>query len=124
MALQERHSLLSTSVPRGGGIHLDRLDHFRESEVSLTHGADYRFVGPIRRHLAIVDQSPLRRECLKLALLQQSRRWHVTDIATAIELAQLIRRGEVFEVILLGGSTCAHIHLADLALLSAAAPET
>ncbi len=66
----------------------------------------------------------MRRECLKLALAQQSRRWHVTDVAEAAELARLIRRGEGFEVILLGGSTCAHIDLADLAVLSEAAPET
>ena len=103
---------------------MDRLDQFRETEVSFTHSAGNRFVGPIRRHLAIVDHSPLRRECLKLALLQQPRRWHVTDFPTAIELAQLIRRGAGFEVILLGGSTCAHIDLGDLALLSAAASET
>lgn len=101
---------------------MDRLESFRED--SFTHGAGNRFFGPIRRHLAIVDQSPLRRECLKLALLQQPRRWHVTVVAAAIELAQLIRRGEGFEVILLGGSTCAHIDLGDLALLSATAPET
>ena len=73
---------------------MDRLDHFRENEVKFTHGTGDRFVGPIRRHLAIVDQSPLRRECLKLALLQQPRRWHVTDVAAALDLAQLIRRGE------------------------------
>jgi DNA-binding NarL/FixJ family response regulator len=103
---------------------VDRLDYLRETGVNFTHGADGRFIGPIRRNLAIVDQSPLRRECLRLALLQQPRRWHVTDVATAIELAQLIRRGERFEVILLGASTCAHIDLVDLALLSAAAPET
>jgi DNA-binding NarL/FixJ family response regulator len=103
---------------------LDRLDHFRETGMNFTHGAAGRFIGPTRRNLAIVDQSPLRRECLKLALLQQPRRWHVTDAATAIELAQVIRNGERFEVILLGASTCAHIDLADLALLSAAAPET
>jgi len=86
-------------------------------------GAD-RGIDPIRRHLAIVDQSPLRRECLKLALAQQPRRWRVTDVAEAAELAQLVRRGAGFEVILLGGSTSAHIDLTDLALLSAAAPET
>ena len=103
---------------------MDRLDNFRGSAVSFTHGADSRFVGPIRRHLAIVDQSPLRRECLNFELLQQSRRWHVTDVAMAIELTQLIRRGDGFEVIMLGGSTCTHIDLADLTLLSAAAPET
>jgi DNA-binding NarL/FixJ family response regulator len=44
-------------------------------------------------------------------------------VATAIELAQLIRGGDGFEVVLLGGSTCAHIDLADLALLSTAAPD-
>jgi two-component system, NarL family, nitrate/nitrite response regulator NarL len=103
---------------------LDRLDHFRETEAGFAHGEAGRFVGLVRRHLAIVDQSPLRRECLKLALAQQSRRWHVTDVAEAAELARLIRRGEGFEVILLGGSTCAHIDLADLAVLSEAAPET
>jgi len=103
---------------------LDRFDHFRETEAGFTHGEAARFVGLVRRHLAIVDQSPLRRECLKLALAQQSRRWHVTDVAEAAELARLIRRGEGFEVILLGGSTCAHIDLADLALLSEVAPET
>ena len=102
---------------------MDRLDHFRETGTNFTHGANGRFIDPIRRNLAIVDLSPLRRDCLKLALLQQPRRWHVTDVATAIELAQLIRRGERFEVILFGASTCAHIDLSDLALLSAAAPE-
>ena len=103
---------------------MDRLDHFRENEVKFTHGTGSRFVGPVRRHLAIVDQSPLRRECMKLALLQQPRRWRVTDVAAALDLAHLMRRGEGFEVILLGASTCAHIDLADLALLSAEAPET
>jgi DNA-binding NarL/FixJ family response regulator len=68
------------------------LDHFREAEARFSRGAGDRSIDPIRRHLAIVDQSPLR--------------------------------GAGFEVILLGGSTSAHIDLADLALLSAAAPET
>jgi two-component system nitrate/nitrite response regulator NarL len=103
---------------------LDRLFDFREAEASFSRGEPGRFIDPIRRHLAIVDQSPLRRECLKLALAQQPRRWHVTDFSDAAELAQLIPRGAGFEVILLGASTCAHIHLADLALLTAAAPET
>jgi DNA-binding NarL/FixJ family response regulator len=73
---------------------------------------------PMRRHLAIVDASQLRCDCLKLALSQQPRRWRVTDIATASELAVLLRRGEEFDVILLGGSTCSHIDLADITLLA------
>jgi two-component system, NarL family, nitrate/nitrite response regulator NarL len=103
---------------------LDRLDDLRGADASFSHRAAGGFVGVIRRHLAIVDPSPLRRECLKLALAQQPRRWHVIDVAEAAELVQLIRRGEAFEAILLGGSTCAHIDPADLSLLSAAAPET
>ena len=103
---------------------MNPLDNFGEGEASFSQGAAGRLIAPTRRHLAIVDQSPLRRECLKLALAHQPRRWRVTDFAEAAELAQWIRRGEGFEVILLGGSTCAHIDLVDLALLSAAAPET
>jgi DNA-binding NarL/FixJ family response regulator len=59
-----------------------------------------------------------------LALAQQPRRWRVTDVATASELAAVLGRGEEFDVILLGGSTCTHIDLADIALLAEAAPNT
>ena len=45
-------------------------------------------------------------------------------MAAASELASLLRRGEEFDVILLGGSTSTHIDLADVALLAAAAPHT
>ena len=83
-----------------------------------------RFAEPARRHLAIVDQSRLRRDCLKLALGQQPRRWRVTDMPAAADLVRLVREGEGFAVILLGGSTCGQIDLVDLALLAAAAPQT
>jgi two-component system, NarL family, nitrate/nitrite response regulator NarL len=102
---------------------LERVSDFREAEARFPRETTDRFIDPIRRHLAIVDQSLLRRECLKLALAQQPRRWHVTDLSDAAELAQLVRRGTGFEVILLGASTCAHIDLADLTLLSTAAPD-
>jgi len=72
---------------------LDRVFDFREAEASFSSGATGRFIDPVRRHLAIVDQSPLRRECLKLALAQQSRRWHVDDFSDAAELARLVRGG-------------------------------
>jgi two-component system, NarL family, nitrate/nitrite response regulator NarL len=101
---------------------LDRLDHLGGSAPNFAPDAA-KFIGASRRHLAIVDQSPLRRECLKLALTCQPRRWRVTDVGEAADLAQRIRRGEGFDVILLGASTCAHIDLTDLALLCTAAPE-
>jgi DNA-binding NarL/FixJ family response regulator len=101
---------------------LNRLDHFGGTEPNFASDAA-KFVGANRRNLAIVDHSPLRRECLKLALTYQPRRWRITDVAEAAELTQRIRRGETFDVILLGASTCAHIDLTDLALLCTAAPE-
>lgn len=76
-----------------------------------------------RRHLAIVDRSRLRRDCLKLALCQPPRRWRVTDMSAVADLVRLVRRGERFAVILLGGSTCGQIDLTDIAQLSAAAPQ-
>jgi DNA-binding NarL/FixJ family response regulator len=82
------------------------------------------FVEPARRHLAIVDSSALRRDCLKLALSQQARRWRVTDVETAADLVRLLRQGTGFSVILLGAATCRHIDISDLALLAAAAPQT
>src|SRR5438128_11763507 len=102
-----------------GGYNLDRLFDFREAEASVSRGATGRFIDPIRRHLAIVDQSPLRRECLKLALTQQPRRWHVTDFSDAAELAQLVRRGAGFDVNLLGASTSSNLDLVDIAIISA-----
>jgi DNA-binding NarL/FixJ family response regulator len=80
------------------------------------------YATPLRRHLAIVDPSQLRRDCLRLALSQQPKRWRIIDTATAAELATLLRRGEEFDVVLLGGSTCAHVDLADIALLTQVAP--
>jgi len=43
-------------------------------------------------------------------------------VASASELVRLVHQGHEFDVILLGGSTCAHIDLADLAMLAAALP--
>jgi DNA-binding NarL/FixJ family response regulator len=101
---------------------LNTFDSVDGTEASLGSDAA-RYVIASRRNLAIVDQSPLRRECLKLALTCQPRRWRVTDVADAAELAQRIMRGEGFDVILMGASTCAHVDLSDLAVLCAAAPE-
>ncbi len=86
--------------------------------------AAVEFVEPVRRHLAIVDHSRLRRDCFKLALGQQPRRWRISDVPSAADLVRLLRHGEGFAVILLGGSTCGQIDLIDLALLAAAAPQT
>ena len=71
----------------GGG--LDRLDHIDQADGAAAerqHTLD-GMLHPSRRHLAVVDPSRLRRECLKLALAQQSRRWRVSDVARSAALA-------------------------------------
>ena len=100
------------------------LDHCVETAASLSHRVVAGFPGPVRRHLAIVDQSRLRSDCLKLALGMQPRRWRVADVATVSELMQRVRQGEEFDVILLGGSTCSQIDLVDISSLAAAVPQT
>jgi DNA-binding NarL/FixJ family response regulator len=98
------------------------LDQSIRSEASFPQNLSAGFSGSVRRHLAIVDQSRLRCDCLKLALTHQPRRWRVTDVASASELARLLRQGQEFDVIFLGGSTCARIDLAEIAMLAAALP--
>jgi len=100
------------------------LHHIVETEARFPLNVTAAYGGPIRRHLAIVDHNRLRCDCLKLALAHQPRRWRVTDVMLAAELAKLVRHGEEFDVILVGGSTGAHIDLADITLLAAAAPQT
>jgi DNA-binding NarL/FixJ family response regulator len=100
------------------------LDHYVEAVANLSQDAVAGFPRPIRRHLAIVDQSRLRSDCLKLALGMQPRRWRVADAATVSELVQRVLHGEEFDVILLGGSTCSQIDLVDIASVAAAVPQT
>ena len=100
------------------------LDHYIQPAASISHGLVAGFPGSVRRHLAIVDQSRLRSDCLKLALGMQPRRWRVTDAGTVSELIQRVLQGEEFDVILLGGSTCSQIDLVDISSLAAAVPQT
>ena len=98
------------------------LDQRIGSEATFQPSLCPGYAGAVRRQLAIVDQSRLRCDCLKLALAQQPRRWRVTDVGSAAELTRLAHRGDEFDVILLGGSTCAQIDFADIAHLTAAFP--
>jgi DNA-binding NarL/FixJ family response regulator len=100
---------------------LSTIDRVPAGRVSA---ATVGFAEPGGRHLAIVDRSALRRDCLKLALGQQPRRWRVTDVEAVADLVRLMRQGARFSVILLGGATCRHIDLMDLGRLAAAAPQT
>jgi DNA-binding NarL/FixJ family response regulator len=104
---------------------VDSFDRFVDGPAASSRkGAPGSYSDRARRHLAIVDPSRLRRDCLKLALGLQARRWHVTDVAAAADLVRLVGQGAGFAVILFGGPTASHINLGDLDLLLAAAPAT
>lgn len=102
---------------------MDSFDHF-DGGYPIRPRISARPADLARRRLAIVDQSRLRRDCLKLALGVQPKRWRVTDVASVAELVRLLRRGEQFAVILFGAPTCAGVDLGDLSLLVAVAPGT
>lgn len=105
---------------------MDMYDSFSAVDEIVSHrpaAGNVEFVEPARRHLAIIDPCALRRDCLRLSLAQQVRRWRVTDVDTAAEGVRLVREGAGFSVILLGASTCRKIDLTDVARLSAAAPQ-
>jgi DNA-binding NarL/FixJ family response regulator len=101
----------------------DPLGAFRHLTADRVTLEPAGFVDHNRRHLAIVDRSELRRDCLKLALSRQPRRWRVTDVETTADLIDLLRKGAGFSVILLGAATSWQIDLVGLAMLTAAVGE-
>jgi DNA-binding NarL/FixJ family response regulator len=100
---------------------LDSFEHFEADGIRFAdHIAATDFSEAARPHLALVDDSCLRRDCLRLALAQQPGRWRISDAGSAIELAD--GRDRDFDVVLLGASSCAQIVLGDVALLAGVAP--
>jgi len=74
--------------------------------------------------IAIVDQSRLRRDCLKLALVQHDADRQITEAGSAEELLHLARSGSTFDLILMGAATSEHIDLRQLESLRQALPDT
>lgn len=74
--------------------------------------------------VAILDPSRLRRECLKVALMQHSPGWQITEAATAEELLRHTEGGGRFDLVLTGAATAEHIDLREIEALHQALPET
>jgi|SRR5579885_833179 DNA-binding NarL/FixJ family response regulator len=124
-AFGKRAIFIGTPTAKGAALHgHDALDDMTGPIVDRLAPEAEPCCGQNRRHLAIVDRSALRRECLKLALAQQPRRWKVTDLASGDDLVEAIQRGAGFSVILVGAATCGQVDLVDLAVLVAIAGET
>jgi DNA-binding NarL/FixJ family response regulator len=74
--------------------------------------------------IAIVDASRLRRECLRLALVQHSPQWHVSEAGSAEELLRLVQEGAHFDLVLVGAATSEHVDLRQVEELRRAIPDT
>ena len=72
-------------------------------EAKTSSATDPR-IAPVRSPsdtvLALIDQSRLRRECLKLALAQHNARWRVIDMASAQEALRLAEAGQRFDLVI------------------------
>jgi len=74
--------------------------------------------------IGLVDQSRLRRECLKLALAQHNAGWRVIDLASAADALRLAAGGQHFDLLLLGAATSELIDLEDVDALRSTLPDT
>jgi DNA-binding NarL/FixJ family response regulator len=74
--------------------------------------------------VALVDQSRLRRECLKLALTEHESGWRILDLGTAEDVLRLAEGGQKFDLLLLGAATAELVDLAQIEMLHQALPET
>ncbi len=79
---------------------------------------------PAELVLALIDQSQLRRECLKLAMAQHNTRWRVVDVGTAAEVLRMTSVGENFDLVLIAAATSEHVELGEIEALRKALPET
>ena len=61
--------------------------------------------------VALVDQSRLRRECLKLALTEHEAAWRILDLASAEDVLRLSEGGQKFDLLLLGAATAELVDL-------------
>lgn len=73
--------------------------------------------------IALVDGSRLRRECMRLAVMQHCSGWNVIDVASVGEVLSLAEGGHQFDLILIGAATCDNIDLDAIAELRAAMPD-
>jgi DNA-binding NarL/FixJ family response regulator len=74
--------------------------------------------------VALIDQSRLRRECLKLAVTQHNSRWRLVDVGGAADVLMMTDRGEHFDLVLIGAATSEHVDLEEIEMLHNALPET
>jgi DNA-binding NarL/FixJ family response regulator len=74
--------------------------------------------------LALIDSSRLRRDCLKLALVQHNARWRILDFAAAKDALAAAEGGAAIDLLLVGAATSEHVDLEVIEELHRALPDT
>jgi DNA-binding NarL/FixJ family response regulator len=74
--------------------------------------------------IAVIDHSRLRRECLKLALIQHNARWRIVDLASSTDALDLEAGGQHFDLVLIGAATSEHVDLDQINALHRTMPDT
>jgi|SRR5579864_1587051 len=101
------------------GETIDRLATLRPAETRRTTAEAAQ-----ESVVALVDQSRLRRECLKLALTEHESAWRILDLASAEDVLRLSEGGQKFDLLLLGAATAELVDLRQVDTLRQAMPET
>lgn len=83
-----------------------------------------RALDAAERAVAILDESRLRRECLKLALAQHSPQWDIAEMASAAELMRIAAGGGRFDLVLVGAATSEHVDPGQIEELHRTLPDT
>src|SRR5262249_11420338 len=103
------------------------MDRANEGIEVRQQPADLRRAAPEAQQgsvVALVDQSRLRRECLKLALGEHESAWRILDLASGEDVLRLAEGGQKFDLLLLGAATAELVDLAQIEMLHQALPET
>src|SRR5260370_3194026 len=112
--------------PLGGERVMDRTNEGIEVKVAQQTAEIRRAAPEVAQDsvVALVDQSRLRRECLKLALTEHEPAWRILDLGSAEDVLRLAEGGQKFDLLLLGAATAELVDLAQVEMLHQALPET
>lgn len=102
---------------------MGRFDRNGELDPSAPTGSNDIAATPAVSTIAIIDQSRLRRECLRLALTQHNPQWRVGEFASAEDLIRVKAAGGTIDLALLGAATAEHIDPHQLDLVHESFPE-
>jgi DNA-binding NarL/FixJ family response regulator len=86
-----------------------RFDRSGELDAATLLTSESATTAPTASRVALIDQSRLRRECLKLALAQGAPQWRISEFADQDGLDHAVAAGDHFDLVLIGAATAEHV---------------